>query len=95
MVTKPTLKFLADLKRNNTREWFSANRPRYEAARERYRPFDALVDEDPSARTSIAELCADAARRGRPAYCVINNKAEGSAPLSAFRLAAEILDRLA
>ena len=75
--------------------WMLGGDQRYEAARERYRPFDALVDEDPSARTSIAELCADAARRGRPAYCVINNKAEGSAPLSAFRLAAEILDRLA
>ena len=75
--------------------WMLGGEQRYEAARERYRPFDALVDEDPAARTSIAELCADAARRGRPAYCVINNKAEGSAPLSAFRLAAEILDRLA
>jgi len=70
--------------------WMLGGAQRYEAARERYRPFDALVDEDPAARTSIASLCADAARRGRPAYCVINNKAEGSAPLSAFQLAAEI-----
>lgn len=74
--------------------WMLGGDQRYEAARERYRPFDALVDEDPSARTSIAELCADAARRGRPAYCVINNKAEGSAPLSAFKLAAEIATQL-
>lgn len=44
MVTKPTLKFLADLKRNNTREWFSANRPRYEAAREEFiQLVDALI----------------------------------------------------
>jgi uncharacterized protein YecE (DUF72 family) len=74
--------------------WMLGGEQRYEAARERYRPFDALVDEDPPARGAIAELCADAVQRGRPAYCVINNKAEGSAPLSAFKLAAEILDRL-
>ena len=74
--------------------WMLGGEQRYEAARERYRPFDALVDEDPAARAGIADLCADAVRRGRPAYCVINNKAEGSAPLSAFRLAAEIVERL-
>ncbi|MBY0280345.1 DUF72 domain-containing protein [Candidatus Binatia bacterium] len=74
--------------------WMLGGAQRYEAARERYRPFDALVDEDPAARASIAELCADAVRRGRPAYCVINNKAEGSAPLSAFKLAAEIAAHL-
>jgi uncharacterized protein YecE (DUF72 family) len=74
--------------------WMLGGARRYEAARERYRPFDQLVDEDPDARTAIAELCADAARRGKPSYCVINNKAEGSAPLSAFRLAAEIAERL-
>lgn len=74
--------------------WMLGGEQRYEAARERYRPFDALVDEDPAARASIAELCADAVGRGRPAYCVINNKAEGSAPLSAFKLAAEIAARL-
>jgi len=74
--------------------WMLGGDQRYEAARERYRPFDALVDEDPGARGAIADLCADAVRRERPAYCVINNKAEGSAPLSAFKLAAAIVERL-
>ena len=73
--------------------WMLGGEQRYEAARERYRPFDALVDEDPTARGAIADLCLDAARRGQPSFCVINNKAEGSAPLSAFRLAAEIVGR--
>jgi len=41
MITRATLKFLADLKRNNRRDWFEANRPRYKAAREE---FIALVD---------------------------------------------------
>jgi uncharacterized protein YecE (DUF72 family) len=73
--------------------WMLGGEQRYEAARERYRPFDALVDEDLAARRALAGLCADATRRGRPSFVIINNKAEGSAPLSAFRLAAEIAAR--
>jgi uncharacterized protein (TIGR02453 family) len=34
MIAKTTLEFLSDLRRNNYKEWFHANRPRYEAARE-------------------------------------------------------------
>lgn len=41
MITQPTLKFLAGLKKNNRRDWFEANRPRYLAARAE---FIALVD---------------------------------------------------
>lgn len=41
MITKPTLAFLAGLKKNNRRDWFAANRKSYEAAREE---FIALVD---------------------------------------------------
>lgn len=41
MITPPTLKFLAGLKKNNRRDWFEANRPRYLAARAE---FIALVD---------------------------------------------------
>lgn len=44
MVTKGTLRFLADLKKNNTRVWFAANRPRYEAARAEFVELvDALI----------------------------------------------------
>ncbi len=34
MIDKATLKFLSDLKKNNVKEWFDANRKRYEAAKE-------------------------------------------------------------
>ena len=34
MIEKTTLQFLADLKKNNTKEWFDANRKRYEAAKD-------------------------------------------------------------
>jgi uncharacterized protein YecE (DUF72 family) len=71
--------------------WMLGHGQRYEDARERYLPFDRLVDEDPASRAEIADLCRAAAARGRPAYVIINNKAEGSAPLSAVRLAAAIV----
>lgn len=41
MLQKSTLKFLKDLRKNNTREWFEKNRKSYESARE---DFAALVD---------------------------------------------------
>jgi len=59
----------------------------YADALERYRPFDRLVDEDRGAREQIAALCRSAVGAGRPAFVIANNKAEGSAPLSVFRLA--------
>jgi len=70
--------------------WMLGGTQRYEAARERYRPFHALVDEDPAARDAIAGLCVAALRAGKAAYVVANNKAEGSAPLTALRLAERI-----
>lgn len=62
----------------------------YEEAKERYAPFNRLVDEDPTSRGLIADLCRRAAKREKRAYVVINNKAEGSSPLSVFRLAEAI-----
>jgi uncharacterized protein (TIGR02453 family) len=34
MIQKTTLQFLAELKKNNSKEWFDANRKKYEAAKE-------------------------------------------------------------
>jgi uncharacterized protein (TIGR02453 family) len=34
MIQKTTLQFLAELKKNNNKEWFEANRKKYEAAKE-------------------------------------------------------------
>lgn len=63
----------------------------YDEARSRYAPFDRLVDEDVPTRLSLAGLCAAAVKRGQPAFVIINNKAEGSAPLSALQLASAIV----
>ncbi len=67
----------------------------YEEARELYAPFDRLLQEDVSTRTAIAALAVDAFLEGREVYVTINNKAEGSAPVSAARLAGAVVQRLA
>lgn len=74
--------------------WMLARHLSYEAARDRYAPFNRLVDEDPDTREAIADLCIDALIRQRPAFVIANNKAEGSSPLSLFRLAERIVEKL-
>ena len=62
----------------------------YEEAREKYMPFDKLVDEDPATRAAVAKLAKRALDAGGTVYVIANNKAEGSAPLTLFKLAAVI-----
>jgi uncharacterized protein YecE (DUF72 family) len=62
----------------------------YEEARADYFPFDRLVEEDEPTRTALARLAVRAAVDGRAVFVTINNKAEGSAPLSVVRLAEAI-----
>lgn len=70
--------------------WNLHSAHRYEQAKAKYAPFDKLVDEDPATRRVLAALAAHYARAGQPAYIIINNKAEGSSPLSCFKLAEAI-----
>ncbi|HEY7491032.1 MAG TPA: DUF72 domain-containing protein [Candidatus Tectomicrobia bacterium] len=72
--------------------WMLHPRLGYDAATVRYQPFDRLIDADTSNRAAIARLCLEAVTRGCPAYVIANNKAEGSAPLTVFRLAECIVD---
>jgi uncharacterized protein YecE (DUF72 family) len=65
---------------------------RYDEAKADYAPFDRLVEEDLPTRTALASLARAAAAAGRDVFITINNKAEGSAPLSVARLAAAIVD---
>jgi uncharacterized protein YecE (DUF72 family) len=67
----------------------------YQAARQRYEPFDRLVDEDPETRLVLARMAAAAFKAGRKVWITANNKAEGSAPLSLAKLAEEIAKLLA
>ncbi|MDA3922558.1 MAG: DUF72 domain-containing protein [Salinisphaera sp.] len=63
----------------------------YERAREHYAPFDKLVDPDPETRATLARVIAGTVKSGQPAFVTINNKAEGSAPLSIRALAEGVL----
>ena len=62
----------------------------YEEARERYFPFTRLVNEDLPTRVALARLCLETVAAGHAAFVIANNKAEGSAPLTVFKLAALI-----
>lgn len=59
----------------------------YEKARDDYSPFDKLVDPDTETRAALARVIAGTVGAGQPAYVTINNKAEGSSPLSVRALA--------
>ena len=59
----------------------------YEGARSRFLPFNRLVEEDTTTRASIVDLVARAVSFDVPSLVLVNNKAEGSAPLSLFRIA--------
>lgn len=67
----------------------------YEQAKRLYGSFDALVDPDPETRDALAKVIAATAGAGHAAYVTINNKAEGSAPLSVVALAQAVAARAA
>jgi uncharacterized protein YecE (DUF72 family) len=71
--------------------WLLARDRLYEQARNDFSPFDRLLAPDPDTRGRIVTLARSAIERGREVYVIINNKAEGSAPLGAFALAAEFV----
>lgn len=59
----------------------------YQAARQSYEPFDRLVDPDLATRAALAKVIAGTGGAGQNVYITVNNKAEGSAPLSVVALA--------
>lgn len=63
----------------------------YEEAKGLYEPFNQLVDPDPHSRGLLARVIAGTTGAGHAAYVTINNKAEGSAPLSVRALADAVL----
>ena len=64
----------------------------YSAAVERYAPFSAIRDDDPETRTSVAQAAFKFYEQGKPAHIIVNNKAEGSSPVSVEQLAARIAE---
>lgn len=64
---------------------------RYNQAKDLWAPFDRLQAPDPKTREALARVIAGTLAAGFRAFVTINNKAEGSAPLSVAALARQIL----
>jgi len=64
----------------------------YEEAKALYEPFDKLVDPDLETRATLARVAAATTGAGQHAYVTVNNKAEGSAPLTVLALAEALRD---
>lgn len=59
----------------------------YAEAKQHYAPFNRIVDADLETRATLARVIRGTTGAGQNAYVTINNKAEGSAPLSVAALA--------
>ncbi len=67
--------------------WNLQRGQRYAQARERWAPFDRLQAPDPATRQALARVARATLDAGRQVTLIINNKAEGCAPLSVLALA--------
>ncbi len=70
--------------------WMLGHGRGYEEARDLYAPFDRLAAPDPASRLAIARLATSALRGAKEVLVIVNNKAEGSSPLSVIELAREL-----
>lgn len=59
----------------------------YEDQRDRFKPFDRLVEPDEAMRADVLSVAKRALARGRRVFVLVNNKAEGSSPLTVMALA--------
>ncbi len=55
IIEKSSLKFLKDLSKNNNREWFAENKPRYEAMHENLQGFAAALMQEMQKHDNIVE----------------------------------------
>lgn len=66
----------------------------YAGAVEAFAPYDRIQEENPALRQDLVGLARTAINLRIPAYVIINNRAEGSAPLTAAAVAGLLLDSL-
>lgn len=72
--------------------WMMGRIHDYEKARKRYHPFDRRLDPEPRMLNGLARMCAAALKAGHTVYVIVNNKAEGCAPLTLLELALRLGD---
>jgi uncharacterized protein YecE (DUF72 family) len=65
----------------------------YSDAVDAFAPYDRIQDRNPELRQDVAKLIRQAAALRIPAYILVNNRAEGSAPLTIAAIAALLDDR--
>lgn len=75
--------------------WLLAPHHDYDSALQAYEPFTRLVDPDRVVRGAIAQQVVDAVKLGHDVIVIVNNKAEGSSPLSIVELSRGVVDSLA
>lgn len=63
----------------------------YDGRRENFRPFDRLHEPHVGMRRQVTDIVRRSTREGRDTFVIVNNKAEGSSPLT-IRALAEMLD---
>jgi uncharacterized protein YecE (DUF72 family) len=64
----------------------------YEDQRDRFKPFDRIVEPDEAMRADVVSVTRRALTRGRRVFILINNKAEGSSPLTVMGLARRLAE---
>jgi uncharacterized protein YecE (DUF72 family) len=62
----------------------------YEDQRDAFRPFNRIVAPDPIMRRDVAAIAGRALKRQKRVYILVNNKAEGSSPLTVLALAKKL-----
>lgn len=67
----------------------------YEERREAFRPFDRILAPDEGMRSEVVALARRGLGAGHRVYVLVNNKAEGSAPLTVRAIAGALADALA
>jgi uncharacterized protein YecE (DUF72 family) len=66
----------------------------YEDQRDAFRPFNRIVSPDPPMRADVTQLAMRALARQKRVYILVNNKAEGSSPLTVVELAKRLARQL-
>lgn len=65
----------------------------YAAAVDAFQPYDRIQDRNPELRADLARLIETAVKARIPAYVLVNNRAEGSAPLTIAAVARMLAER--
>jgi uncharacterized protein YecE (DUF72 family) len=67
----------------------------YDEAVDAFAPYDRIQDRNPELRSAIAKIIEQALKLRIPAYIIVNNRAEGSAPLTIGAVARLLAERSA